>query len=651
MERRILVWTVFFVLLFNLFSTVYVLHQTEHALRAVTARASGSDQGRVGFCLNLAPIIIVPCNPNMSQDVPYTCQLSATDHGNTDFSFFVMPLPPDNQGIFNVSVDGLISFTPTNNNRGNHSVLLGVDDESGCPNAYDYEQFNFTVENINDPPYLIRAISHVSFPVNTTLFAFYLDDYFADPDDDPLTFAFLRGTADAQVNLTINPDSSVVFTSSVCGRANFQFVATDPGNLTANSNAIQVEVVCPPPPGFGGQEGTGGSGGGGGGGGAFIPCKPELVCLPWSECYPNGMRSQLCTDKNGCSDTEIRFYENCTYFGPKEPCEENWLCSAWSVCSIQGRQNRTCEDLNGCRSLMFRPPLEQACLYDPRCDDGVQNGDETGIDCGGPCELCRTIQQPTLLPGEASQSLLGLLLLLLLAVLLVLFILYRERIHEGLAELGWLLSRRRQKEALITPSEKRLLFEGIALLERDLPRLAVPDAYGRLALLLRQYYAFLLDLSFEFLSEELSSALASAKLSDELRSILTGFSSRLTLLESYVAVNRAGSAAVNVPLVDAVREEFRLLVCLTAVYSVEEVERPLPVRILDDRVPLKAELRARLLNAYEALQFLRVDAAKEEYRRLISVYELLSPEERSLFFGDVHRLYLEILYVEETAER
>ena len=30
------------------------------------------------------------------------------------------------------------------------------------------------------------------------------------------------------------------------------------------------------------------------------------------------------------------------------------------------------------------------CTVDPTCDDGIQNGDETGVDCGGSCEPCQT---------------------------------------------------------------------------------------------------------------------------------------------------------------------------------------------------------------------------------------------------------------------
>jgi len=643
MGRRYLQILVFIVLLLNLLSTFFIMRQTE---LAITTGNAAQNQGVVSFCLNAPPSLAVPCNPNMSQDVPYACQLLGSDPEGVNLTYFVIPQPPDNTSIFNVSSSGMINFTPSNADRGNHSVLFGVDDNSGCSNAYAYEPFAFTVENINDPPYLIRAIPSQTMSVNTTLVAFYLDDYFADPDDDPLVYTYLRGTSDVQVNVTITADSAVVFTAASCGKSHFQFVATDPGNLSANSNAIQVEVNCPQDQTGGTSTGTSGVGGGGGGGGYTPPCDPELLCLPWSECYPNGLQSQICTDKNGCSDAKIRFQRNCTYVGEQPACEENWLCTDWSVCSLAGKQNRTCDDLNRCHSLRYRPPLEQDCVYNPRCDDNIQNGNETGIDCGGECEPCKEIQQPSVLPALSGFStLLSLFLLLILGILLALFILYRERIYEGLSELGWMLARRRRKELLLDATEKRLLFDDMRLLERDLSGLAPEKAYERLASILRKLVSFVYDLPFEYLPEELAPAQERLQVSDELRDVLEGVIGRLALLES-------GRLPVTMQpvLFSSILEETRLLVCLCSDYTVAEIERSLPERAITDRLPVLEEIRLRLLNAHEALQFLRTDAAKNEYARILKAYALLTSKEKIVLYPEIHRLYSAILYVGETEE-
>ena len=46
--------------------------------------------------------------------------------------------------------------------------------------------------------------------------------------------------------------------------------------------------------------------------------------------------------------------------------------------------------------MTTKPALTTYCgvvqnCVPPTCDDGIQNQDETGIDCGGPCTGCSNI--------------------------------------------------------------------------------------------------------------------------------------------------------------------------------------------------------------------------------------------------------------------
>jgi hypothetical protein len=72
----------------------------------------------------------------------------------------------------------------------------------------------------------------------------------------------------------------------------------------------------------------------------------------------------------------------------KKICEENWLCSLWGDCTVFSLQYRNCSDINDCGTTLLQPPLVQQCAYTPLCTDGVMNGLETGVDCGGPCPPC-----------------------------------------------------------------------------------------------------------------------------------------------------------------------------------------------------------------------------------------------------------------------
>jgi hypothetical protein len=71
-------------------------------------------------------------------------------------------------------------------------------------------------------------------------------------------------------------------------------------------------------------------------------------------------------------------------------CAESWVCSNWSECRIDGFENRTCQDKNRCGTFENRPPEIQKCIYTPTCFDGIKNGLEEGIDCGGLCHTCIT---------------------------------------------------------------------------------------------------------------------------------------------------------------------------------------------------------------------------------------------------------------------
>jgi hypothetical protein len=91
-----------------------------------------------------------------------------------------------------------------------------------------------------------------------------------------------------------------------------------------------------------------------------------------------------------------------TIFG--ESCVPDWICDEWSECAQT--QTRTCTDNKGCGTNEAKPEESQACFeceVDVDCDegtcqdnicvvatctDGIQNGNENGIDCDGDCDSC-----------------------------------------------------------------------------------------------------------------------------------------------------------------------------------------------------------------------------------------------------------------------
>jgi len=82
--------------------------------------------------------------------------------------------------------------------------------------------------------------------------------------------------------------------------------------------------------------------------------------------------------------------------GVYEACKEKWQCSGWSACN-NGITTRTCYDSNKCGTEMSKPSIASSCtvVYE-KCFDGIQNQDESDVDCGGGiCKACETGQKCT----------------------------------------------------------------------------------------------------------------------------------------------------------------------------------------------------------------------------------------------------------------
>ena len=130
------------------------------------------------------------------------------------------------------------------------------------------------------------------------------------------------------------------------------------------------------------------SGGGNGSGGGGAACNPIWKCSYWRICN-GGKQTRECYDERACSNpaTGPQTVQSCF-------CVEEWNCGEWSSCS-NGAQTRTCADKNNCGTSDFKPQEQKSCnaTKQDSCLDNIKNQGETGIDCGGPCELC--IEQPT----------------------------------------------------------------------------------------------------------------------------------------------------------------------------------------------------------------------------------------------------------------
>ncbi|MBW2971580.1 hypothetical protein KY359_00960, partial [Candidatus Woesearchaeota archaeon] len=208
---------------------------------------------------------------------------------------------------------------------------------------------------LNRPPVLISNIPNQTWPRGTKLAVIDLDDYFMDPDYQPLTFTWVIDNP--RINVSIDRTNMVTFNPDISfyGFAHITFYAHDPFTSTP-SNEVTLEVLFTPLPQ---QQVVPPSGGGGGG-------------------------------------------KNMTY--QIELCEEDWACTDWGPCTPSGYQFRNCRDRNECGTTNKMPNTTRPCIYLPTCRDKLKNQGEEGVDCGGPCPPCPGCKDSILNQQEEKTS-------------------------------------------------------------------------------------------------------------------------------------------------------------------------------------------------------------------------------------------------------
>jgi hypothetical protein len=263
-------------------------------------------------------------------------------------------LYPSNVFYFTVSAYDNSSNKGTSALQDFNFCYYYYDNSSGKYRCRDICQLQ---EILNRPPVLIEDIPNQTWPRGTKLSVIDLDDYFMDPDNDPLTYNC--SVDNVRINVSIDNNNLITLTpdQTFYGFAHMICYASDLAASTP-SNTVLLEVLFTPLP----QQPPIPAGGGGGGGGGTN----ATVQIP--------------------------------------VCEEDWTCADWGPCLPSGYQTRTCRDRNECGTNNNMPNTTRECTYTPTCRDKLNNGAETGIDCGGPCPPCPTCRDGILNQKEEKIS-------------------------------------------------------------------------------------------------------------------------------------------------------------------------------------------------------------------------------------------------------
>ena len=541
---------VILVLTLSLLQIVIIsIYTGKHARILITPKAS-QNTGKAQFCINHPPQINASnCSNIAYEDYTYHCRVSPIDPDAPSpvfWSYFILGEP-----LFNITTDGEINFTPTNEQVGNYSILLMFDDGSNCTNSYASEIIGLRVINVNDPPVLITDLPSFGIIEGSTIVPFYLLDYFDDPDiihGDHLTF--LSYVNDSRIKIRIDSTSRVLVKADDCPyKAIAIFTAIDDYNASTNSNPVEISVYCQGE----GEEGPPGGGAGGGGGG--LPprvCTPDWHCGSWKPCNPNGTQYRECVDRNACDiDHYIELiWRNCTYYaqcfnGIQDPGEEGIDCGGpcppCGTCTdgIQNCHDGLCEEgidcggpcppcgncsdgIKNCHNGSCEEDIDCGGPCPPcgNCFDGIQNchdgACEEGIDCGGPCKPCVHIEKPFIEKNKFWTNLLvGLIAVLSLGV--VIYAYFKREIDTAVNYLLEPVRKRKKKAILLKSSEAILLleelhgiYESVIKMNREIGRahnrellIRIIKLYKKALSKRRELLARMFDLDISFTKEEI----------------------------------------------------------------------------------------------------------------------------------------------------
>jgi len=137
-------------------------------------------------------------------------------------------------------------------------------------------------------------------------------------------------------------------------------------------------------------------------------CIENWVCSSYSDCI-NDIKTRTCSDQNDCGTTanmpelSLTCGESSSGGGgggggapsgtaPSATCTEEWLCGSWGPCTPDGLMYRSCTDQNGCGTTDNKPLDLETCTYKGTCTDNMMNNGEDGIDCGGSCAKCGSLE-------------------------------------------------------------------------------------------------------------------------------------------------------------------------------------------------------------------------------------------------------------------
>ncbi|MFT4261068.1 MAG: hypothetical protein ACMXX9_01395 [Candidatus Woesearchaeota archaeon] len=447
--KNYLTITVLLVVSVILFQTIWVLN-TANFISNQPEYVAKVAVGSTYLCINRPGEVIVNCPQAFNQSTSlenWTQECSLDLAHPFGFRMMLSVVELRNGLVFYFAEDNQSFFITGNQSAvGNNTIGFLLEDLSQCPIPI-YFDLEFELLDINDPPELKKLIPSQSLDPGVARQVFVLNDHFYDPDGDNLTYTF---SSVGNFRITIANSSLVTITNPAgnCQDGFVYFTAKDPGNLTVDSNMVELKSLC-----------TEVSSASGASGAAAPSCTPEWQCRRWSNCLENGSRYRQCFDINACDLNRLEriFWEECEYIEPQDPPT---------------------------------PPSPEEELEEQE-------------------EEIR-IETPDARPFEEQDSFLTYILIGLLtsAVLSATYLTFRKQIRTMYAKIMWYLTKKRRKELLLSDKDKKTLLKKIAKIELNInvkPKyLTTSQVVQDIINLYRSYFSLAFKIPVEFNKKDAS---------------------------------------------------------------------------------------------------------------------------------------------------
>ncbi len=656
-------------LLLNL--SLFAINLNEHKIFSSNRFTAQSTSAEIRFCIKppfTMTDIATTCGDNITlrNNQTFYCELeyTAADPDELYFGYNFITSPELNLFEIN-SANGNISFTTNSSSWGDHSVQIAVDDAACGPHDLSYHEYNFTLNFNNTPPEYYRDLPNVTMDQKQTLIAYYLNDYFRDADNDPLTYSLLSYNNEA-ISVHIIPGTSEVIIralDNVCGDYYITFMATDTYPASALSDPpAKVTIDC------NNEDNDGPSGGGGGG--LIESCVEDWTCLEWSDCYPpsldkqefiTGYQKMSCYDRNSCEEDNYKQtrYRECEYTIPAG-CYPEWECTDWTICRKDGTKERACFDLNECPTndqIRFGiPEITQFCVYSESCSDGIKNNNEMGVDCGGPCEPCKTIESPSIIfdSNKILSWFIG-IIVAMIATILILYKIFRKQIKQIFSKLVWLLVKKTARQIYLGGKEKERILKEVENYGKDLSNKIKKDKLtnnelneleSELFVLFRKSFAEMLDLDFEATKEEFMKKIMKLETTEEFRIIIINFIERFIRLEKEGRKEVDGRKEIFSDIDEIILDFNALKFFIFNISDKVDISRFKDIKL---KTKTSKNNLFKIINetnkAYIYLQHLQLKKGKNTYLEMIELYESLDEKDKTKIYELTSTLFKILTYV------